>query len=316
MYNFSMSSIQTIIRYNGPVVENKQMDVSDLAPSLLSLSELIKDVNRFANGDRAKVKIFVNADLEQNCFELIVNVTQTVLDQMTSLINDHRVVAAKEILEWVGIISSVTGGTAYSLYKLIKFLKGKTVKDVQKVKENDRYLIKILVIDYEGNESTYLTSENIYDIYSSQSIRKKAVDVLSPLNKDGYDEIRFYKGKNVYESFKKTEVPNAESLPEVIPTNITKSHIKTVVRIRKPAYEGKSRWTLVYEKAIEASIEDEDWLNDFQKNIVSAPPNSSLEVEMIKEVVVDEHGVAFDEPVYRVIKVLRVIPPPDQLSLL
>ena len=68
--------------------------------------------------------------------------------------------------------------------------------------------------------------------------------------------------------------------------------------------------------ALAASIEDEEWLNKFQKNKISAPPNSSLSVDMIKEVVVNEYGEALDEPIYRVIKIHEVIVPPDQMSLI
>jgi len=57
-------------------------------------------------------------------------------------------------------------------------------------------------------------------------------------------------------------------------------------------------------------------LTRFQSNEEYAPPNSSLEVEMIKEVVINEHGEAIDEPIYRIIKVHKVILPPEQQRLL
>ena len=59
--------------------------------------------------------------------------------------------------------------------------------------------------------------------------------------------MQFYNGNKVHEEFEKADVPNMDECPEVIPSNITRSEIKTIVRIRKPAYEGKSKWTLVYE---------------------------------------------------------------------
>lgn len=312
-----MSDIKTIIKYDGPSVDQKQMDVADLAPSLLSLSDLIKDVNRKFNGNRATIKVYVNADLEQNCFELIVHVSQTLLDSLTVLISDYRVIQAKEILEWIGII---TGGSTFvgvTLYKLIKFLNGKKVTSVAKVKIKDHdYEILIKAVDKEGNPSDISVLEMVYELYSSYLTRKRAIDVLAPLKNQGYDRIQFHDGKKVYEEFKKPDLPSIEECPEVVPSNVTHSEIKTVVRIRKPAYEGTSKWTLVYERAIDASIDDDDWLNRFQSNEISAPPNSSLEVDMIKEVVVNEFGEALDEPIYRIIKVHKVILPPDQMSLL
>ena len=311
-----MPDVKTVIRYDGPNVDNKAMDIADLAPSLLSLSELIKDVNRKTNGKRAGIKVCVNADLEQNCFELVVHVTQSLFDTMTVLISDHKVVQAKEILEWIGIISAGVSVSFVTLYKLIKFLKGKQVESVTKIKNKEsKFEIEIKAKDTEGNITEIRVSEHIYELYSSYETRKKAIEVITPLKKDGYTQMQFYNGKKIHEKFEKEDVPNIEDCPEVVPSNITRSDIKTVVRIRKPAYEGKSRWTLVYERGIEASIEDEEWLEKFQSNDISAPPNSSLKVDMIKEVVVNEHGEALDEPIYKVTKVHEVILPPDQLSI-
>jgi hypothetical protein len=88
------------------------------------------------------------------------------------------------------------------------------------------------------------------------------------------------------------------------------------VRIRKPAYEGGSKWTLVYKRAIEAAIEDKEWLAAFQNNTVSAPPRSALEVEMEERIVTDNNGEQIEEPVYTVTKVYRVTPPAEQIGLL
>ena len=51
-----MSDIKTIIKYTGAAVDGKSMDVSDLAPSLIALSDLLKIVNKKHNGERAGLK--------------------------------------------------------------------------------------------------------------------------------------------------------------------------------------------------------------------------------------------------------------------
>jgi len=126
--------------------------------------------------------------------------------------------------------------------------------------------------------------------------------------------LEFYNGQEVFEKFTPNDVPSLhdDELPDIRPSNEQISIIKTSVRIRKPAYEGKSKWTLVYLRAIEASIEDDDWLEKFQSNIVSAPPNSSLMVDLEQKVIVNERGEALEEPTYKVLKVHEVLPPPQQ----
>ena len=54
-----MSDIKTIIKYTGAAVDGKSMDVSDLAPSLIALSDLLKIVNKKYNGEKAGLKCTV-----------------------------------------------------------------------------------------------------------------------------------------------------------------------------------------------------------------------------------------------------------------
>ena len=122
----------------------------------------------------------------------------------------------------------------------------------------------------------------------------------------------------MFEKFTKEDAPQIDcgDCPEVIPENIVKSAIWTTVRIRKPAYEGLSKWTLVYRKALEASIEDIEWLNKFQNNQVQAPPGTSLEVELEETIIIDQRGEAIEEPTYTVKKVHGTVPPPHQMKFL
>lgn len=307
-----MSEIKTIIKYTGAAVDGKSMDVSDLAPSLIALSDLLKIVNKKYNGERAGLKILVNADLEQNCFELGVELVQNLWESVSQLIEDDKVKTAKQIAEWVGIIGSV----GISLYGLIKLLKGKEVESVTKLKQEDgRNNVQIII---KGDGNKVVVPQQVYEIYADKNARKKAVEVLSPLHEDGYDQLEFYKGKKVFEKFTKEDAPQIDcgDCPEVIPKNIVKSAIRTTVGIRKPAYEGLSKWTLVYRKAYEASIEDIEWLNKFQNNQVQAPPGTSLDVELEETIIIDQHGEAIEEPTYTVKKVHGTVSPPQQMTFL
>ena len=81
-----MSDVRTTIKFDGPALEGKAMDVGHLAPSLLALSDLVKEANRYANGDRAGVRVMVNADLDQKCFELNVDLVMTIWEQAKLLV--------------------------------------------------------------------------------------------------------------------------------------------------------------------------------------------------------------------------------------
>jgi len=287
------------------------MDVAHLAPSLLALSDLIKLTNSYANGERAAIRVLINADVEQKCFELDIELALTIWERAKSLVAEENIVAAKEMAEWLGII----GGSAASLglFGLIKLLKGKKIDPSTIVTvEGDRVQIQI-----EGEANLVHIEKNVYNTYSNEEARRKAVKVLAPLREEGYESVKFYQGDDVSVSFKKEDVPAADGsdLPEVIPQNVHTSKIRAEVRIRRAAYEGASRWTLIYRRAYEMRIEDLKWLGRFQNGTVSAPPGSSLDVDLEETYVTNESGEIDGDPSYRVIKVHKVIFPAEQVTM-
>lgn len=294
--------VHTTIRFDGPALEDHSMDVEHLAPALLSLGEVVKAANSFANGDRAGIKVFVNANVEQKCFELNIELVVTIWEQAKLLVTDDRVVTAKEIAEWIGLI----GGTGYGLFRLIKFIKGRKIESVTILRlEDGRNVVEIRV---EGKIDPIQVSKAVYELYANTTVRKKANDVLSPLREEGYETLEFYEGDVVFTEFSKADLPNQDGsdLPEVIPQNLHTSKIRTSVKIRKATYEGSSRWTLVYKKAIEAPIEDKSWLEQFQDHKVNAPPGSFLDVELEESYVTNDGGEIIGEPAYRVLQVFGV----------
>ena len=288
------------------------MDVSHLAPALLSLSYVVKAANSLANGNRAGVKVLVNADLKQNCFELDIELALTVWEKAKQLIADKDLATVKQIAEWVGIIAR-DGAGLYGLLQLIKKLRGKTVESATEVKiEDDSLGVEIRV---EGESSPVLAAKTAYDLYANVATRQKAVEVLAPLRNEGYESLQFYGGDKVFAEFREEDVPEKDGadLPQVIPQNLNVSNIRAKVRIRKAAYEGTSKWTLVYKSAVEASIEDTEWLERFQSSQELAPPGSYLDVDLNEVYKTNENGEIVGEPSYRVVKVHAVVLPPEQL---
>ena len=72
--------VTTTIRYDGPALAGHEMDVQDLAPALLALAEIAQIANRKFNGDRASLKVLVNADVEQQCFMLDLSMIQSLIE--------------------------------------------------------------------------------------------------------------------------------------------------------------------------------------------------------------------------------------------
>lgn len=296
-----MKHVHATIKYDGPALAGKSMDVAHLAPALLALSDLVKEANRYANGDRAAARIFVNADIEQKCFELDVSFVLTIWEQAKLLIADDRVRTAKEIAEWVGIVV----GPGIGLYQFIKWLRGKKVVSVVvlRVKDGDN-LVEIRV---EGESEPKQVAQAVYELYANVVTRQKALAVLAPLQEEGYQTLEFYGDGGVFVHFDKDDVPAADGsdLPEVIPQNVHISTIKVGVKIRRAIYEGRAKWTVMYKKAVDVSFEGAaaDWLAAFQRNEVEAPPGSYLQVDLEETYITNELGEILGDATYKVVAV-------------
>ena len=308
-----MKNIKTTIKFDGPALKDRAMDVGHLAPSLLALSELVKATNFQINGERAKIKILVNADLEQKCFELNLEIVQTIWEQAKTLLADEDIKSAKELLGWIGISSIPAFG--YSLYRLIEKLRGKEIESVTVIKILEEG--NLLEIKVRGEVDPLQVTETVYKLYYDRNIRQKALDFLGPLREEGYDSLKVYQDEEVFTEFLKDDIPVADGsdLPEIVVQNQKISMITADVRIRKAAYEGKSRWTLVYKHAMEVPIDDEKWLEKFQNGIENAPPGSSLQVDLEETYITNEDDEIISDPLYRVKKVHKVLFPSTQLKM-
>ena len=230
-----MKNIKTTIKFDGPALKDRAMDVGHLAPSLLALSDLVKATNYLINGERAKIRILVNADLEQKCFELNLEIVQTIWEQAKTLLADEDIKSAKELLGWIGISSIPAVG--YSLYRLIEKLRGKEIESVTVIKILEKG--NLLEIKVRGEVDPLQVTETVYKLYNDRNIRQKALDFLGPLREEGYDSLKVYQDEEVFTEFLKDDIPVADGsdLPEVVVQNQKISMITADVRIRKAAYE-------------------------------------------------------------------------------
>jgi len=112
--------VRTRIRYDGPALAGYEMDVQDLAPALLAMAEIVQIANRKFNGDSVVIRVMVDADVEQQCFQLDLSLIQSFFDQAAVLIGHKDIATAKDIAEWIGII----GGSGLGLFGLLKRVYG------------------------------------------------------------------------------------------------------------------------------------------------------------------------------------------------
>jgi len=239
-----MSSSSIIVRYDGPALVSHQMDVADLAPALLGLSELCKIANKTFNGERAAIKVLIGTDQEHKCFQFSLDIVQSLWSQAAALIAGDEVKSAKEILEWLGLLVAPAGGAIFGLFKLLKWLNGRKITEARmEVKDGKN----VAVIRVDGNNNNVVVAHpQAWELLNNPAAVANAKKVIEPLAKPGYEKIEFESGQVVTESITKDD---AEEIIAIEPPSEPEKELgdpQTItawVKVYAPVYDlDASQW--------------------------------------------------------------------------
>ena len=81
-----------MLKYDGAALADSTMDVAQLAPALISLSDALAGLNNIANQDNAKVSLQVRA-LNKGCFIVDLQLAQDFINQIGTLLAGTGVTA-------------------------------------------------------------------------------------------------------------------------------------------------------------------------------------------------------------------------------
>ncbi len=233
------------IRYNGPVLANHAIDVNHLAPALLSLGDLCSLANKKFNGERASVKVLVSVDAEHSCFEFSFELVQKIYDMAISLIKTDDVKNAKQLLEWIGIIT-VGSPAALGLLRLLKWLKGRKVESQTLVKQDGKNVVEIKVV---GDNNVIIAYPQTMELYNDVKAIKNTQNIVKPLTEEGYDTLEFEYKEKVTEEVSKNEALDIMSIAVDLMEETVEEpqEIIALVKVYSPVYDADvSIWRFEY----------------------------------------------------------------------
>jgi hypothetical protein len=200
-----MSTDSFQLTYNGRDVQNGAIDVYELAPVLVAVGDLVRDANRFLNGDRATVNLRVDSDFKRGSFDILLLLDQQLLEAANGTLTFASLVDASGLIHALfGAIKEhpdkIAEGVVLGLFTIYKLLKGEKPKPGSIVIEDNHGTINIenrkVNVDARGAQ-----------LYMNDAIRADVDHVARSVAKDGIDKLEVLKEGQLLDNITKDDLP-------------------------------------------------------------------------------------------------------------
>jgi hypothetical protein len=293
------------IRYDGDRVRDGRMAVSDLAPSLLSLSRLFTDAGRILYPQNDAVSLEIESTREGSFeVELVLRGAGMAWDQVST----HPFESAAALLVLKELV--IGGRAEISLFGLITLLRTRRVTAEADGPEPGT---KELTAD----DLRLVVREEVARLYNNPPVRRELREVVEPLRSRGIDTLEILSGEQ--SAIKLTpEVAPAFELPELPQDEIISSQdIEVYLDVLTPDLEvgGTRQWRFGgLGETFRATIEDPAFLEKVarREEVFGAGDQLRSVVQIVQR---REAGSGRIRATRRVVKVIETIRAPEQLSI-
>lgn len=249
------ATVHFSIKYDGPALADHQMDVRELAPALIALSNLIEEANKAAYPDSSEVRVQVKGNFKGGSFGVDVIALQTIGQQIVSMLGGPTATAVANLSSILGGLGLLGGGVG-GLISLIKWLNGR--KPTAIIKTGDSEIFEIRTSEeVETFDVDLITGR----LYRSRVVKQSLARVLKPLEKEGIDV--FATGVNgiTQSVVTKADLPafvQAAEAAEVVSDVMTDG---VLLQIESAVFKDGNKWRLNDgSTAFFATINDQDFL--------------------------------------------------------
>ena len=196
-----MSKDNITLVFDGPAVENGEIDVQDRAPALLAIGELIQAANTEINGNRAQIVVKVRATIEGS-FEVDLSVLQSLLESTKALFdfasdNKDAIADTNELADLLFKVTAGIGGSFIGLFTLIQWLRGRKPDKIEH-KGGD--------VHVTINGDVVVVNKKVLQLAESLPVREQARRAVATLSRQGIDTIRIKRPDRADLEITKSEV--------------------------------------------------------------------------------------------------------------
>lgn len=294
-----MRKAQFRIVYDGPAVDDGEMDVSQLASSLLALGKLCETADAVITGEASRVRVRVQSDLRRGSFDVgIIVWLDGAWDLAKAWALSSDGAATLSLLSFLGF--NVKDGTK-GLIQTVRWLAGRRISKKIILRDGNTEL-------HADDGAKLAVPEAVARLADHQQIRHSLEKFTDPLRDDGIEVIRFEPDTGEKEQITAEEAPSFQAAAGSDPTSTAR--FEATYQVKRLHFEPGKKWRLSSgSQAILAQIEDQR----FWERINSSEESFSANDYLVCEVRMDQWlGPTGLKSEYAVERVVEHIPAPEQ----
>lgn len=294
--------------YEGPALDSNSMDVYQLAPAMLALSDVLVAANKALNGDRATVKVNVHA-FRDGSFGIGLEIFQNIVDAIADYLGPGKPIReALDILALLGFTVKDGIESGMNLIKLIIESHGHKPEAVT----NENNVVKFSFRE-EGTLRDISVPQEVATLFLNDMVRLGVARVVAPVSEPGVSSLAIELGGHTTSVASHAQAEYFENLnyweDEVV---IDEKPQIRLLAIAALSFKEGNKWRLSDgENTINVTIVDKYFMNNVDKGMPFSK-NDLLKVELHIKTRYGVHGLKTE---YIVTKVIDIIRSPTQLWL-
>jgi hypothetical protein len=296
-YEWNVSENHFRVIYDGPAVEDGEMEIGQLAPSLLALGKLVEALDTIATGETGRVRVMVRADPKPGSFD--IGLSLDFIHSVKTWLLSSDVQAVSTLVSLLGVSGA---GLAAGLVPAVRWLNKRPIE--RKVTLTDGN-VRLEVSG--GSNITVLPA--VARAIDDVAVRQQLERFTEPLRQEGVSTIRFNDDGGVREQITTADAPAFTASHGGEPTS--QATFQATYQIKRLYFERGKKWRLSNgAQTILTQIEDEA----FWKRIEAAEVAFSADDYLVCEVRMDQwfDGTTGLKTEYIVQRVVNHIPAPKQ----